>query len=450
MLGFLPSFRNLALWILALSVCSVETRAARAAEPEPEPDVPHISLREVLIRARRDPPRVLLALATLKRREADEDYARGAYLPTVTAQVTGGVAYDNRLVLPNAPRIDSQFLTAQGTLSVDWTVVNVARGSTIDAAHAGARAQRYGLEVARRQALQAALELYIRALASIKLVHDAELTLDRRTAQYEAIRGLVAAGVRPTVDAQRAKIELISNRFALDMRRTDELVSFSALAVALGRDPTRPLQPEPVQDGMLNLSLSPEEARRLALRLRPEVAQADRMMAARQSEESAAFDARLPTAGVALTGSVTYLDVLHGLGLDGYTYTGSALAYLRWNGFDPAVWGRGQVARAARAEAEWQREVSLQTIRAEVVAAVYAARRAKTELDRATAVRSAAEATRRAQNGRYMTGLASLLELLDAESLEQNARVTVVEAERDYDIAGARLLAAAGLIDRLG
>ena len=76
-------------------------------------------------------------------------------------------------------------------------------------------------------------------------------------------------------------------------------------------------------------------------------------------------------------------------------------------------------------------------------------RHAKILFERAVAVLRAAEVTREAQNGRYRAGVASMLELLDAENLEQQARRQRIEAERDYRIASARLLWAGGRLDAL-
>ena len=50
------------------------------------------------------------------------------------------------------------------------------------------------------------------------------------------------------------------------------------------------------------------------------------------------------------------------------------------------------------------------------------------------------------QNGRYLAGLASLLELLDAEDLEQEARQRRIEAQRDEAIKSAQLLSACGML----
>jgi outer membrane protein TolC len=75
--------------------------------------------------------------------------------------------------------------------------------------------------------------------------------------------------------------------------------------------------------------------------------------------------------------------------------------------------------------------------------------RAKIDLERAVAVLRASEVARDAQNGRYRAGLASMLELLDAENLAQQSRRASIEAERDHRLAGVRLLWASGRLAAL-
>jgi len=123
--------------------------------------------------------------------------------------------------------------------------------------------------------------------------------------------------------------------------------------------------------------------------------------------------------------------------------------YLRWNGADAQLLRRHKVAQARIAEAERELESTELSIRAEEVDASYGVRRAHAQLEQATQVLEAARATRAAQQERYGAGTASLLELLDAEALEQSARRARIEAARDYDLARARLLAVCGMLGRL-
>lgn len=422
---------------------------ASAVRAQVDTGVPEVSLREVLQRARIDAPAVAAAAAAYGLREAERDAALGAYYPVLTMQGTSGYAHDNRLVLPGAPRIDSKSLTAEASVSLEWAAIDPARGDRADSSAALARAQHLATEAVRRNAVLLAAELYVQATAAALLTVDAQLSLERRTSQALAIADLVQAGTRSPVDMERAKIEALSARYALEGRRNDELAAYAALAAALGRPATHPVRPR--ADGLQALEVDAATARALALpgAGRPELRSQQQLIAARREEYSAALGARLPTLGVSASASISYLDVLGGEGIDGHQYGGAALLYLRWSGLDPAVWTRANVAGAAVARAESDLAATQHAIASEAVAATHAVLRAKTERERANAVLQAAELAREAQNGRYRAGVASMLELLDAENLEQDARRQRIEAERDYHVATARLLFASGRLDAL-
>lgn len=422
---------------------SVEAPAASAAS------VPTISLREALRRAERDPPSVLAAVAALDRADASETLAEVAWLPVLSVQATAGIAYDNRLVIPNFPRIDSKSLSTQGSAQLDWTALNLARSGNIDAARAGRRAQGYGKEAAQRAAMVLAAEMYVRAQAASELVKDAELSLERRTSQHEGILALTKTGLRQPVEAQRAEVEAVSARYVLAARRDEEVAAWASLAAAMGRSPTSPLRPEGPAGEALDVVFPPAVARELALRHRPERKQSVATVVQREGEHSAATGARLPTLGVQGQTTLSYFDNIGGFGVTGYQFNAGAFAYMRWSGLDPAVWFRAGVTEAAAVESRRQLDAMSLALAAEAVQSAHAMIRAKTERDRAVAVLEAARVTREAQNGRYRAGLASLLELLDAENLEQDARRRRIESDRDYQIAGARLLSSCGLLPRL-
>jgi outer membrane protein len=424
--------------------------AQPAAATVPESAVPTVTLKEALRRAESDPPSVLVAAAAVESAAASESFQRGSWLPSLTASANAGIAYDNRIVIPALPRIDSTSLIATGTATLDWTGYSATRFANIDAAKAQLKARGYGKEAAQRLALVLASEMYVRAYAATELVRDAEVTVERRTSQYDGILNLTKTGLRQPVEAQRAEVEAVSARYVLVARQDDEVASWAALAVAMGRSPMSPLRPEGSAADVFAVAIAPERAKELALRSRPELKQSRATVLVRKAEESAATGGRLPIAGVAVNGTLSYNDTLSisqsSLGINGSQYGATALAYVRWSGLDPAVWYKADVAEAATVEAERQLGSAALSVAAEAVAMAHAVLRAKTERDRAVAVLESASATEQAQNGRYRAGLSSLLELLDAENLEQDARRRRIEAERDYEIAGARLLAACGLL----
>jgi len=411
-------------------------------------DVPAITFSEVLRAAQRDPPAVAVAYAELMRAQAERGYAKAGWYPSLVGQASAGYGYDRRRVLPGVAGIDSQSIEARAELSLDWAALNVARGARIDAAEAGERVQRFGVDAARARASVLAAEMYLRAGAASTLVDDAKLSLERRTHQYDAAAELVKAGTRSPVDVQRAKIEVLSAEYGLSLRRNDELASFAALAAAIGRPANELIRPAASAADFPAVAGNPARAKELAEKNRPELRGAAANVSALRYAHDADIGERWPTLGVAANGSMAYLDVRRGIGIDGDQYTATGEIYLRWNGFDPAVWNKASVSDATANVAGRDRDALVHSVGAEAVAAYYALERAKTEHSRAVAVLDAAQVTREAQNGRYTAGVGSLLELLDAEDLEQQARQQRIEAERDERIAAAQLLFTCGMLGR--
>lgn len=408
-----------------------------------------IALRDVLRAARTDVAAVRLAEATRQRLDSQRDVVLGTYLPSLSVQANGGWSYDNRLVLPELPRIDSKSWSAQATATIDWALLDPARGSRVHAATEALRAGEHDARSVKRAAELAAVEFYVDAIAATELVEDARLTVERRGSQYEAISGLVRAGLRQPVDAQRAEIEVVSARYTLAIREREELAAFSLLSSALGKDPNGRVRPDGLPSAPFDVRWSPELAVSVARANRPELRRDAALSESRKSEHGAAVLARLPVLGLGGTGSISFLDVITGQGIDGYQYGGSTFAYVKWTGLDPTTWLQGPVTEARATEAARQVDVTLQAVASEAVQAVYALEGTRMARERAAAVLRIAEETREAQYGRYRTGVGSLLELLDAEGLEQQARQRRIEAARDANVAAARLLAACGVLDRL-
>lgn len=454
-----------------------------------------VTLSEVIERARSNPPSVLAALATLQRFEAQEHQARGAYLPRLTLGAQGGVLYnnfpylvsraqvsdsvarpnvianpqtdadllqnlseelrylressDNTKIVGDQVRFKNTTLNAVGSATVDWTLVDMSRRGGVESAKAQSVQQSAAVEAAQRVAVQAAVEVYVRGLAAQLLVDDARLSAERRADQLKSIAALVRAGVRPAVDAQRSEIEAVATRHMLDVRTIEHQAAMAALATALGEDPEKPLRPVPLEHDPFKAPNTLRDATTLAAQHRPEIRQAEAAVAASQAMHRSAIGLRLPTIGATGSGQITYSDVRKGQGIDGSQYATSGMLYLRWSAFDATVWRKAKVTSQAVTESQKIFESTLLQMKAQVAEALYSAQIAKAMLDRATETLAAATTTRQAQNERYRAGVSTLLELLDAEEIEQNARRTRIEAARDYDGSRARLLAVCGVIDRI-
>lgn len=411
--------------------------------------MPTITLADLLRAAQRDPPRVREALATLRRIASEQHLAEGAYYPRLTGEGTLGAQYDNRRVLPGeseSGRIDSTSWAASASVTVDWPALDRARKHDVAAAKATTRAGEHGADERARSVTLEAVELYLRGLFAGELVRDAALTLDRRKQQQETIEALAKAGVRPKVDAVRARVDLLAASYALEVRQTDERAGFAALAASVGRAPEEGLRPLPLEADTFRGPSDVAAASALALTHRPEIAMQKEQLRALDESERAARAARLPTVGVIARGQALYFDVVRGAGIEGDQYAATGGAYLRYEGGDATVKRRRLVAQRRIDEARRALDATSLAIRAEAVDAAYAVARTRAQVEQATQVLEAAQVARTAQHERYAAGIASLLELLDAESIEQTARRARIEASRDHDLARARLLAVCGTL----
>lgn len=452
-----------------LTILLLSTLASRAGAQVRAPQT--VTLAEVLKRARENPPAIQGALATLRRIQAQESYARGAYIPRFTIEGGTGINYTDQPYLPVSTqrqirqqgitaeqrrasgippdRIDATSQTSFGRATLDLPLVDVGRRFAVKSAHAASEAQQSAYGAAQRQAAQSAAELYLRGVSALALLDDARLTLERRSSQHGAIAELVKAGLRPSVDATRAEIEVLAARYTLETREIDVQSTGAALSAAMGSDPNQPLLPAGFDDASLPPPLEPLAASVRAIERREEVKQLEAALASRRADHQAAIGARLPTLGLMGQGNLSYNAIYQGEGFEGSTINGSGSAYLRWAALDPSIWRRANVTRGATEEAQRELEALLLSVRAEVVEAAYRVKRTRAVLEQATQILAAAEAARSAQNGRYKAGVASLLDLLDAEEIEQNARRQRIEAARDQRIARVTLLALCGSIDTL-
>ena len=431
---------------------SKHSRAPADAGPVGPPDarLPTITLEALLKRANQDPPTVLRARASFRSAQADLDYAQGQWFPALLANGSYGYAYDNRVVLPGVPRIDSESLEARGSVGLEWSVIDGARGARIDQAKASLRAASHTLRSTRQLAMLAAAELFFEARAAREFVLDAQLSLSRRSQQYKATVELVEAGTRSPVDAQRAEIEVTSTQYALELRQSEEHAVLAALAAAIGRGPTELVRPAAGARVAPSEATSPSAARALAQAQHPEVSMMEARLATAREAHDVALAERAPTVGVSASASMSYLDVRRGAGISGHQFGAVVSAFVRFAGFDPAVWMKADATGPKVAEAERARAELFHRVGAEAVRAYYAVERARIEQRRAEAMLESAHKARAAQKGRYLAGMSSLLELLDAEDLEQRARSRRIAAKRDAAISVMRLLAACGQLQDAG
>ena len=407
-----------------------------------------VRLEDVVAQARTAPSAIHAAMAALRRELRERDRLAGGRLPALTVEGVAGVVYDNRPVLPGPPviRFDSTTLGVSGSATAEWTLLDAARRRRIQAADARAKQQEQTVEEVRRAAVWDATQLFFRARAAQLLVDEADTTLARRSEQLQAIAGLVDAGRRPIVDQQRATLEVVAARHALDIRRVEARSLGIGLAVAMGREPTQPVRPDP-EDTIPVPPRALEDVVKRGTARHPTLARLQAGVQAREAEHGAALASRWPTLGLSLSGSAGYNDIRSGNGVSGHLFGGTAAAFVRWRGLDPTIWREARVAEAALDQARFAYEHEALGVRADVTQAALEVERTGAALAQAEELLASASVVREAQDARYQRGLSSVLELLDAAALEQQSRVGRIEADLQSELAVARLALLCGELD---
>lgn len=405
-----------------------------------------IPFREVIARARAAPPSVELALQNVAVARAQLTAAEAQYLPRLSLEGRYGVDYRSQPYTPEE-RVDGTVATTSGTASAEWLVTDFgSRRSGIEAAKHNEAAAKQGGEAARNDAARGASELYVQVVADKAWLANAHENIERREAQFKLVQKLVDAGLRPTVDVMRARVDVIAAERAVQVAEAQLSIDRAALAAALGLDPAGQIDVADQDLADLTVPVSAEAASELAEERRAELGQAQEALAVSESKLTQAGRARLPTLSLVGTGQVANVDLLRGQGIAGNTYQAGGGVVARWSALDVVTWRNVRVARESLRGQEVQRKVVSLRVRSEAVQAFFALDKAHASLAQATQVLESAKQALGAQSDRYRAGIASLLELLDAQNIEQQARGSVIVAKREVDLASVRLLAACGVL----
>ncbi len=266
-------------------------------------------------------------------------------------------------------------------------------------------------------------------------------TIEVRTNAFAAIEQRVGAGFGTEFEIQRAKVEVASARAGLHgaLRRRAELVN--ALAVLCGKAPSdfepaigAPTPPLPPVAPDLPASL---------LERRPDVAQAERQLAARNAQIGVAKAAFFPS--VRLTAAGGYL-------------SGEASDLFKWDsrtwGLNPSIafpvfaGGRNKAelerTRAAYEEAVAQYRQQVLVAFREVednLAALQFLEQERLALEEAaTSARSAASISFQ----RYRAGAINFIEVVDSETARLQAALAAIRITTEQRLALVRLLKALG------
>lgn len=326
-------------------------------------------------------------------------------------------------------------LTGSTTVQGSQLLYDFGRTSaSVAAARSDVAAAESGLAEARAQVVLNVKTAFYALLQNRRLRLVAEQELAEQRAHLEEARSRFKAGVVASGDVARALAEVAAAQTSLADAQRNEEDARLALNARMGIDPAAAVTPAEEEDATPDLQ--PDELVRQALSSRAEVRRAQATVVAAEHRLRAEKKGNLPSlsgvAGITATNS-TYSSSTQGQPFIGLTVTATPLDGGLTRGRTEQAQANIESARASL------RSVELDVSR-QVLGAYLDLQSAQQQVASSAVEVASAEESVRVAVGRYRAGLGTLLDVTDAQSTLNDARVRQVNARAQVAAAMANLL----------
>ncbi len=365
--------------------------------------------------------------------------ARAPYYPSLNAEVTGSQA--NYLSRMGAGYLStSQLFNREGEgLAVNQLITDLGRtGSLVASSRLQAQAAAKTTVATRYDVILGVNRAYYGVLESQALVRVAQETVTTRQTLDDQVTALGRAQLKSQVDVSFADVNLSEAKLMLIRARDNLQQSFVDLSRALGQD-AAPVQYQ-LAEGVLPGSPPPtvEDLVGQAVRNRPELADLRLRYQAAQKFEAAERDLKRPNVNlVAVGGALPYLDQNPRVSPEGYEGVAINLEIPIFNGH--LFTAREEAARYESLAANQRLRNLQQQVEHDVRGAWLTANTAFQRIPVTMELVSQAQLAQDLAQGRYDLGLASIVELTQAELNLTQAQTENVGAQYDYESAFAAL-----------
>jgi len=413
-----------------------------------------LTLEQALKAAREHQPQLQQARAATEVARARADQARAALLPQLEASGAYSRSTGNYVARPGS--LPSS-VTQQSGSSSSWATTGFynlgvslselvwdfgASSSRWGAAKASAASQQESERASLLQTLTTVRVIFFQARAAKGLVAVASQSLENQDRHLKQVEAFVEVGTKPAIDLAQSRADRANALVQLINAQNGYETAKAQLNQAMGVEgPSDYDVSDEVFPSVSGEERSGEELLAEALSGRPEVAAAERAMRAQALTLRAARADYWPSLAAST----------------GLTDAGGQLGDLSWN------WSaalnvsvplfRGGATQAQVREAKWgleaakaQADTVRQQVRLDVEQARLAVRAAKAALDAAGDALVNAQELLRLAEGRYETGVGSIIELGDAQVALTAAAQQKVQAEYTVATARAQLIRAIGRI----
>lgn len=427
------------LWLGALPASS-----ANEFVEAPCPALPAttLTLADVVQQALCRNPQTQEVWANARVQAAQVGVARAAYLPNLSATVSGSRGRSDS----SGQMKGTQQAIGRGDVS--WLLYDFgARGAALDNAKALLAASAATQASTVQAVFLAAVQAYYQVQASQSVLEAAQASEQAAETSFRAADARFKAGTNTRADQLQAQTAWSQATLTRIQAEGTLKIAQGALATVMGLDAPQtlrlsPLTPPPTQQRLDTESAAIDSLIASARKARPDLLAAEaQVQAAQASVEQARANGR-PTLN--LTGSSAQTRSEGSASINASSI-GVSLVVPLFSGFSPTY-----KIRAAEAQVE-SKQASRDRIALQVAQDVWKARSdletASQSLKTASSLLASARESEQMALGRYQAGVGTLVDLLTAQSAHANARQQRVKAQYDWYVARATLAQALGTLD---
>jgi outer membrane protein len=409
-----------------------------------------LSFARALRLARDHAAEMRVARARVANGEAQVSLARAPYIPSLVATGSGTLS-GSQSVIPGIPSGVSTSVvysdTFLGSGALRWTVYDFGRtGNNVTSAEATLAAVSAGALDTEATLIDTVADAYLSVVYGERIRDIDRSILDQRERLLSVVKGLVKQAISPAVEELRAQARIEAARRDLEQAEGDLGESRTVLYALLGLDPRS--SASLVAPKLPAARVDAQAASKEAEQHRPSVVSARAAAEASEAEVDSTRSRYLPSLG--LTGDASYgyqkLDVGGGW-LPSRSAAGALVLTVPI--YDPSTGAQLDVAKAQAAEAEATYELQKRDARTDAARTVVRLGATERVLEYARKAAESSSAVLAVIRARYVQGLSSILDLIEAESADSDARLTTARAEQARDAATVHLLVATGKADRL-
>jgi outer membrane protein len=425
-----------------LIACLAELAWAQAQAPGPQ-----LTLQDAQAMALKNHPQVLAAQANFLRAGQIVTEARSAYYPALNGNITGAQANVNSRLgagVINDPRLFNHFgsgVTLAQLITDSGRTPNLVATERL---HAQASQQDY--QATRYDIVLGVDQAYYEVLLSQELIKVAQQTVATRQTVVDQVTALTQNQLKSKVDLSFAQVNLSDAQLMLIRARDRLATAYANLGQALGTNQAaqyqlvgQPIPPTPPN--------SPDQLISEAYQNRPELASSRLQREAAQKFVYAERDLKRPTVSLIAVGGVLP-----------YINPGNANPGIS-EGYEAAAVNvqipvfNGHLFTARRRAAEYELQAADQGVRdlqdriaRDVRSSWEHARTAFEAIAPSEQLLAQANMALNLSQGRYNLGLASIVELTQAQLGQTQAQVQNLGAQYDYEEAYAALQYTLGLL----